>query len=66
LCGESLAADNEGQGFVRHLAPPRGPQIFDNADKINQMLQDGDLDPDFMDYFNETGLCPFQQGQRDR
>lgn len=65
LCGERLSEDDEGRGYVRHLAPPCGPQIFGDNDKINQMLQDGDLDPDFMDYFNETGRCPFQQGQRD-
>jgi hypothetical protein len=65
LCGERLAEDDEGRGFVRHLAPPRGPQIFDDTDKINRMLRDGDLDPDYMGYFDKTVRCPFQQGQRD-
>lgn len=65
LCGERLAKDVEGRGFVQHLAPPRGPQIFDDTDKVDRMLQDGDLDSDFMDFFNETGRCPYQQGQRD-
>ena len=65
LCGERLASDNEGRGYVRHLAPPRGTEIFDDAEKIDQMVESGDLDPDFMEYFNDTGLCPFQQGQRD-
>lgn len=66
LCDERLARDDQGQGFVRHLAPPRGPEIFDDTEKINRMLQAGDLDPDFMDYYDKMVRCPFQQGQRDR
>lgn len=65
LCHQRLASDNEGRGFVRHLQPPDGPQIFGDREKVERMLQTGDLAPDFMDYFNETGLCPFQAEQRD-
>lgn len=65
LCGERLAKDDEGRGYVRHLEPPRGSQIFEDTAKINRMLEAGDLDHDYIDYFNETGRCPYQQGQRD-
>lgn len=65
LCDETLASDDQGNGFVRHLAPPRGATIFDDATKIHSMLAAGDLTADYLDYFNRTGLCPYQQGQRD-
>jgi len=65
LCGESLAQDDQGNGFVRHLARPRGATIFDDADAIEEMLAAGDLETDFRDYFERTGRCPYQQGQRD-
>ena len=65
LCGERLASDDKGLGFVRHLEPPPGPEIFDNTDKIKKMLQDGDLEPDFMDFYEKMVQCPFQAGQRD-
>ena len=65
LCGESLAQDENDNGFVRHLAVPRGPTIFDDTAKIQAMLSAGDLAPGFREYFEKTGRCPFQRGQKD-
>lgn len=65
LCGESLTSDNSGTGFVRHKASPRGASIFDDKAKIQAMRDSGDLKSNFKEYFESTGYCPFQQGQRD-
>jgi len=65
LCGEQLSKDLSGKGYVRHLAPPRGSSIFDDIEKINRMLSSGELSQDYRDYFNRTGHCPYQQGQKD-
>ena len=65
LCSERLASDDQGKGFVKHLTPPRGPAIFDDVERVNRMLRSGDLARDYMNYFEYTGLCPFQQAQRD-
>lgn len=65
LCGEPLAEDDEGDGFVRHLARPRGATIFDDSETIERMLAAGDLAADFREYYEHTRRCPFQQGQKD-
>ena len=65
LCGETLANDHLEKGAVRHLARPRGDTIFDDATAIQRMLDNGDLSPDYRSYFERTGYCPFQHGQRD-
>ena len=65
LCGQQFAEDFGGQGYVRHLARPRGRAIYNDRARIQRMLTSGDLAPNYREYFNATGRCPFQQGQRD-
>lgn len=65
LCGELLSKDPSGKGYVKHLARPCGSSIFDDTEKIKRMLSSGELSPSYLDYFNKTGHCPYQQGQKD-
>jgi hypothetical protein len=65
LCGESFAQDTAGQGYVKHLARPRSAAIFDDTELVSRMLESGEVTPGFRDYFNRTGLCPYQREQRD-
>ncbi len=65
LCGEQFSDDSTGQGYVRHLARPRGASIFTDTSKVEQMVAAGDLAPDYRDMYSRTGRCPFQEGRRD-
>lgn len=65
LCGEAFRDDVAERGFVMHADPSRGPQIFDDAVLVQALLDSGDLSPDYLQYYERTGRCPFQQGQRD-
>ena len=65
LCGERLSNDLLGKGYVKHLAPPRGDFIFGDSEKIERMLSSGELSSDFREYYEKTGHCPYQQGQKD-
>lgn len=65
LCGQAFRADAAERGFVMHENPPLGPQIFGDQVLVQALLDNGDLSPDYLEYYDRTGLCPFQQGQRD-
>jgi hypothetical protein len=56
LCGEHLANDRQNRGYVRHIY--RAPRSA-LASRVGRMSADGRV------YFNRTGRCPFEIGQRD-
>jgi hypothetical protein len=56
LCGERLANDHQHRGFVRHV---------DRAPLITLAARGAQMDINQRAYFDRTGRCPFEIGQRD-
>ena len=57
LCGQPLARDVKGRGWVRHLARPELHRILADSDKkltVSDRL-----------YVKRTGRCPYLRGERD-
>jgi hypothetical protein len=68
LCEGWFKEDWAGRGYVEHRQRPNRWIMGANLNDpliTGPMLAAGQLDGNFLAYYSSTGLCPFEQGQRD-